>query len=74
MGDNLLEGTTSYGVFTMLSKFTTLKMFYSDFWVRRILYSGIFSYGEFFLGLFFGMDNFFFSLWLYYLHLLSNVY
>ena len=47
MEDNLLEDTMSYGVFTVLSKFTTLRMFYLDFWVRRILYFKILSYGEF---------------------------
>lgn len=37
MEDSLQEDTMSYGVFTVRSKFTTLRMFYLDFWVRRIL-------------------------------------
>ena len=58
MGDNLLEDTMSYGVFTMLSKFTTLRIFYLGFWVRRILYLGFFSYGEFYSWIVFGYREF----------------
>ena len=37
VGDNLLEDTMLFGAFTMLSKFTTLIMFYLDFLVICIM-------------------------------------